>query len=149
MRTGKTKKTSKLARFSITMPEPLLQEFDKRVQSSGRNNRSEAFRKLMRRYIAEEQWRAAADSGREEREVYGTVTLVYDHHLPNLTRRLTGVQHDHGKVILCTTHVHVAHDTCLECIVMRGAPGDVQNFLEALGALRGIKSLEKVIVQGA
>lgn len=148
MRTKETKKAAKLARFSITMPEPLLQEFDQRIQSSGRSNRSEAFRKLMRRYIAEEQWRAAAGSGQEEGEVYGTATLVYDHHLPNLTRKLTGVQHDYGRVILCTTHVHVNHDTCLECIVMRGAPSDVQKFLGALGAIRGIKSLEKVIVQG-
>ena len=148
MRTKKTKKAPKLARFSITMPEPLLEEFDQHIQSSGRRNRSEAFRKLMRRYIAEEQWRAAADSGQKDGEVYGTATLVYDHHLPNLTRKLTGVQHDHGQVILCTTHVHVDHDTCLECIVMRGVPSEVQKFLEALKTIRGIKSLEKVIVQG-
>ncbi|MBR1672089.1 MAG: nickel-responsive transcriptional regulator NikR [Fretibacterium sp.] len=145
----KTKKAEKLARFSITMPDSLLQEFDRRARDGGKTNRSEAFRILMRRYIAEEQWRTAAEAGQKEGEVYGTVTLVYDHHLPNLTRKLTGAQHDHGEVILCTTHVHVDHDTCLECIVMRGTPAKVQNFLEALKGIRGIKSLERVIVQGA
>ena len=148
MKAKKSRKRETLARFSITMPEPLLQELDQRIQNSGRKNRSEAFRTLLRRYIAEEKWRAAAGSGQEGGEVYGTVTLVYDHHQPNLTRKLTGVQHDHGQVILCTTHVHVDHDTCLECIVMRGSPAEVQKFLEALKTIRGIKSLEKVIVQG-
>ncbi len=148
MKSSKNKKTAKLARFSVTMPEPLLHEFDQRLQSSGRNNRSDAFRKMMRRYIAEEQWRTDAGSAQEEGEVYGTVTLVYDHHLPNLTQKLNGVQHDHGDVILCATHVHVNHDTCLECIIMRGVPSKVREFLEALEAVRGIRSLEKVIVQG-
>ena len=144
----KETKRVRLARFSITIPEPLLEEFDRNLQESGKSNRSEAFRKLMRRHITEEQWQAAKDSGQEEGEVYGTVTLVYDHHLPDLTRKLTGVQHDHGEMILCATHVHINHDTCLECIVMKGMPSKLQEFIEALENLRGIKSLDKVIVQG-
>ncbi|MCR4818075.1 MAG: nickel-responsive transcriptional regulator NikR [Fretibacterium sp.] len=146
MRTKEIKEREKLARFSVTIPETLVHELDQRIQSSGRNNRSEAFRTLLRRYIADARWQEALDSGQEGGEVYGTVTLVYDHHLPNLTRRLTGVQHDHSGIILCTTHVHADHNTCLECVIMRGAPLEVKKFLEALKGIRGIRSLEKVIV---
>ncbi|MCR4818076.1 MAG: hypothetical protein K5841_03860 [Fretibacterium sp.] len=73
---------------------------------------------------------------------------------PLSARRLTGVQHDHSGIILCTTHVHADHNTCLECVIMRpaervsqrGAPLEVKKFLEALKGIRGIRSLGKVIV---
>ena len=135
--------TEKLVRFSVTMPGSLLEEFDRRTGGLGVENRSEAVRGLVRRYIAEERWKG------NEGEVYGVVTLVYDHHAPNLTRELTDAQHDHGDVILCATHVHVDHDTCLECIIMRGASSGIQKFIEALRRIRGIRSLDTVITTGA
>ena len=134
-----------LVRFSVTMPESLLAEFDRRISSMGKENRSEALRGLIRRYIAEERWKGEGDPG----EVYGTVTLVYDHHVTNLTRELTEVQHDHGDIILCSTHVHVDHDTCLECVITRGPSPKIQAFLQALGKIRGIKSRDTVITSGA
>ena len=81
------KMTDKLVRFSVAMPESLFSEFEQRVRRSGRKNRSEALRFLVRRYLAEERWRG------DEGEVYGTVTLVYDHHTSGLTRGLTEAQH--------------------------------------------------------
>ena len=129
----------KLVRFSVAMPEPLLLEFDRRLARRGNKNRSEALRGLVRRCIAEDRWDG------DDSAVYGTVTLVYDHHLPGLTRELTGAQHDHGAIILCSTHVHVTHDTCLECIILKGASSDIQKFIGVLRAIRGIKSLDTVI----
>ena len=137
------KMTDKLVRFSVTMPESLFSEFEQRVRRSGRKNRSEALRFLVRRYLAEERWRG------DEGEVYGTVTLVYNHHTPGLTGGLTETQHRHGDVILCSTHVHVDGDTCLECVLLRGGSTRIQSFIEALRRIRGIKSLESVITSGA
>ena len=135
--------TDKLVRFSVTMPESLFGEFERRVRRSGRKNRSEGLRFLVRLYLAEEKWRG------DEGEVYGTVTIVYDHHTPGLTRDLTEAQHCHGDVILCSTHIHVDCDTCLECVLLRGGSSRIQGFIEALGRIRGIKSLESVITSGA
>ena len=42
------KMTDKLVRFSVTMPESLFSEFEQRFRRSGRKNRSEALRFLMR-----------------------------------------------------------------------------------------------------
>ncbi len=136
---SKARHAGPLARFSVTMPESLLAEFDRQTGAAGKENRSEALRGLVRRYIAEGRWRSG------EGEVYGTATLVYDHHLPNLTRELTELQHDHGDVILCSTHVHVSHETCLECVIMKGRSLEIQKFIKALGRLRGIKSLDTVV----
>jgi CopG family nickel-responsive transcriptional regulator len=52
--------------------------------------------------------------------VVATLTMVYDHHLPNLSQKLTETQHHaHGKV-LAATHVHLDDDYCLEGIIMKG-----------------------------
>lgn len=125
----------KLVRFSVTVPEDLLAEFEAGYYSENRVNRSEAVRNLMRGYISGERWKS--NNG----EIYATITIVYDHHLPELTRKLTAAQHDNGEVILCSTHVHISHATCLECIITKGFSKDIQKFTDSLRKIRGIKSL--------
>ena len=132
----------KLARFGVTVPEDILEEFDERLKQSGRENRSDVIRQLMRSCITEERWQE------EDGQVYGTVTLMYDHHSSSISKDLTSVQHDHGGVIVCTTHVHVTHDTYLECIVLRGDASDIKAFVATLGKIKGIKSVETVIASG-
>ena len=124
-----------LIRFSITVPEDLLHEFEAQYYAKNRDNRSEAIRSLMRGYVSGERWRCS------EGQVCATVTIVYDHHLPELTRNLTAVQHDFGEVIICSTHVHLSHESCLECVITKGNSRDIQKFIEALRKIRGIKSL--------
>lgn len=131
-----------LVRASVAVPEDLLTEFDRHVGDEGRENRSEAVRSLMRRHIAEERWRG-------EGEVYGTVTLVYDHHVPDLAQKLIDAQHDHGEVVLCSAHAHVAHDLCIECVIVSGAASKIQDLCDALRGIRGLESVETAISSGA
>ncbi|MBQ7221490.1 MAG: nickel-responsive transcriptional regulator NikR [Synergistaceae bacterium] len=127
--------SDELVRFSITIPEKLLAEFEASYYAENRPNRSEAVRNLMRGYISRERWRCSGG------EVCATVTIVYDHHLPEVTRSLTAAQHDFGHVIICSTHVHLNHETCLECVITKGLSRDIQAFIDALRKIRGIKSL--------
>lgn len=126
---------TKLIRFSITVPEDLLAEFEGSYYAEHRPNRSESVRNLMREYISGERWRCS------DGEICATITIVYDHHLPELTRKLTAAQHDSGHVIICATHVHLNHHTCLECVITKGNSQDIQKLIEALRKIRGIKSL--------
>ncbi len=132
----------KLVRFGVTVPKDIVEEFDRRLEQAGRHNRSDVLRQLMRGYITEERWRE------EEGEVFGTVTLMYDHHAAFSSKDLAAAQHDHGDVIVCTTHVHVTHETCLECIVLRGSSAGIRAFVNALSQIRGIKSMDTVITSG-
>lgn len=124
-----------LIRFSITVPEELLSEFETEYYAANRENRSEAVRSLMREYLSRERWRCS------EGEICATVTIVYDHHLPEVTRSLTSAQHDSGDVIICSTHVHLSHHTCLECVITKGNSQEIQKFVDSLRKIRGIKSL--------
>jgi CopG family nickel-responsive transcriptional regulator len=132
----------KLVRFGVTVPEDLLKEFDQRLEQSGKDNRSDVIRQLMRSYITEERWQE------EDGQVYGTITLMYDHHSSCISKDLTSIQHDHGEYIVCTTHVHVDHDICLECIVLKGSASRIRSFIQALGKIKGLKSIDTVVTSG-
>ena len=127
--------TNKLVRFSVTVPENLLSEFEESYHP--RINRSDAVRNLMREYISRESFLKKS----ETREIFATITITYDHHIPELTGKLTAAQHDSGDIIICSTHVHINHETCLECVITKGLSDDIKKFIEALKNIRGIKSL--------
>jgi len=69
----------------------------------------------------------------------GTLTLMYDHHVPNLAGKLTEVQHAAGAMILAATHVHLDHHYCLEVIIMKGRGKELQAVADGMLALRGVE----------
>ena len=62
-----------------------------------------------------------------------------------MTARLTGLQHDFGGIIVCTTHVHADHDHCLETVIVRGDVESVKAFIASLRALKAVSSVNPVI----
>lgn len=69
---------SEIQRFGVSIPNDLLERFDRLLVKKGYQNRSEALRDLVRDYLVNEE------AQKEKGEVLGTVTLVYDHHVTNL-----------------------------------------------------------------
>ncbi|HVW11380.1 MAG TPA: nickel-responsive transcriptional regulator NikR [Bryobacteraceae bacterium] len=124
---------TKLARAGIALPEGLLKEFDKLIARRDYANRSEAVRDLIRNELVTET-ASAPDA-----EVFGTVTLIYDHHVRLLPERLTDLQHRHFTAIISTTHVHLDHDNCLEVILVRGKSSQVSSLANKLIATKGVK----------
>jgi CopG family nickel-responsive transcriptional regulator len=128
-----------LVRFGVAVPSSLLDEFDSFIERKGMPNRSEALRQLIRERLSREMWITG------DGIVYGTVTMMYDHHGKDTAGALTSLQHEYGESIICTTHVHVDHHHCLECIVLKGDVGQIRRFVEALASLKGVKSLDPSI----
>jgi len=65
--------------------------------------------------------------------------MIYDHHRPNLSNKLTEIQHhSHGNV-LAATHVHLDADNCLEVVIMKGRSGEVKHLADHMLAMRGVK----------
>lgn len=124
---------SDLERFGVSMPAELLAQFDRAIKDAGYANRSEAMRDLIRRYLISRRWEAPAG------EVVGTITLIYDHHVPGLTGRLTQMQHDAQATVICTTHVHLDHHNCAEVIVVRGEAEEVRRLADHMISTRGVK----------
>jgi len=122
-----------LARIGVAIDETLLKKFDKLIAKRGYTNRSEAFRDLIRNELVQEVWETS------DVEMFGTVTLIYDHHARMLTDKLTELQHRHHTSILSSMHVHLDHDNCLEVILVRGKAAVVQKLANALIATKGVR----------
>jgi len=123
----------RIVRFGVSIEDGLLKRFDERIDRRHYTNRSEAIRDLIRRDLVEEEW--------DERggEVIGAVTLVYDHHVRNLTERLNDFQHKHADEIVVSSHVHLDHHNCLEVIVVRGSGERVRDLANHFRSVRGVK----------
>lgn len=123
---------SKLVRFSVSIDEELLRRFDLKIEGDGYPTRSKAVADLVRDSLVEREWK-------EGGEVAAAIIIVFDHHKRDLTNRLTSIQHDHYEIIISSQHIHLDHHNCLEMIVVRGRPSDVEELANRLKATKGVK----------
>lgn len=123
----------KIIRFGISLDENLLASFDRHIEAKGYVNRSEAIRDLIRSSLVEERW----DAGNAE--MVGTVTLVYNHHVRDLSDRLTERQHAHHDRVISALHVHLDAHNCLEVLVVRGPAAEVKRIADELIGVKGVK----------
>ena len=128
-----SKTSAGLSRIGVAIPKDLLEQFDRSISQKGYATRSEAFRDLIRDGLIREQ------AALPQQEVVGTLTLVYDHHVRQLSDRLTAMQHQHHHRIVSTLHVHLDHHNCLEVLVLRGKSADVERIADMLIAAKGIR----------
>lgn len=131
---------SRLVRFGVAIEDDLLRQLDAFVRARG-GTRSEMFRDLARSAVAQAQLETDV-------EAVATLTIVYDHHVRDLTEKLTEVQHDLGDLVRSTLHVHLSHDYCLEVLVLRGRAGELKAIGERICATRGVKHGDITIVPG-
>jgi CopG family transcriptional regulator, nickel-responsive regulator len=122
-----------LIRTGIAIDADLLTRFDRFIAKQGYENRSEAFRDLIRDRLV------GAAVQAPEAQVVGTITLIYDHHSRLLPEKLMNLQHDHHDVIIATTHAHLDHDTCLEVLVVKGHAKQVQELADLLIGAKGVR----------
>lgn len=123
---------NKLVRFGVSLDHHLLDEFDRLIRRRKYTNRSEALRDLIRDHLVEQEWD-------EDKETVGTITFVYDHHVRDLTRKLTDLQHRFQKLILSAMHVHLDRDHCLEVLVVKGKGSEIKTVSDALVSIKGVK----------
>lgn len=123
----------KTVRFGVSLDEDLLSRFDALCRQRGCPSRSEALRDVIRDVLVQDSLQA------DETEAAGVLTLLYDHHLPDLSRKLTSRQHDHHDAIVATLHVHLDHHHCLEALVLRGPAGDLKALADQLRSIRGVR----------
>ncbi len=130
---------SEIVRFSVSLEDDLLEQFDRYCQQQQFATRSEAIRQLLRDTLTKHAWMG------DSQNAAGTLTLVYDHHRPQLRDHLTKLQHDHTDLVVSTLHAHLTHDLCLEVIVLRGPSAKLQQIAAQLRGLKGIFKGELVM----
>jgi len=122
--------SEELARFGVAMERSLLEALDAVVEVRG-VTRSEVLRDLVRAEVVRSRVQRGVAA-------VATLTLVYDHHVRELTERLTEFQHRLGDQVRATLHIHLDADRCLEVIVLKGRSDELQSVAERLLATRGV-----------
>ncbi len=126
---------SELIRLSLSIEKSLFRQLEKLVSQTGYSNRSEFIRDMIRDRLVEKKWKA-------NHVVVGTITLIYNHNVRNLSGKLTSVQHHHHNEILATTHVHLTEDICAEMILVKGKAEKVRHIADSLRQQKGVLHAE-------
>jgi len=121
-----------LVRFGVSLEKELLTKFDKHIKNNNYPTRSKAIGDLIRENLIKKEWI-------EGKEVVGAITLVYNHHKRELVNRLTGVQHDFHQVIISSQHIHLDEDNCVEIVVVKGKPKEIEKLAYRLKSTKGVK----------
>jgi len=122
----------KLVRFGVSLDHHLLDDFDRLITRKNYTNRSEALRDLIRDNLVGQEWD-------ENKETVGTVTFVYNHHVRDLTDKLTEIQHRYHRLVLSGMHVHLDLDHCLEVLVVKGKGSEIRKVADILIGTKGVK----------
>jgi CopG family nickel-responsive transcriptional regulator len=121
-------------RFTVSLDEELLAQFDDYIHRRGYVNRSEAVRDILRDKLEAERLT-------EERSgsCVASLSYIYNHHERELARRLTEASHAHHDLTLSTMHVHLDHENCMEVAILQGPIEKVRRFADAINAETGVR----------
>jgi CopG family nickel-responsive transcriptional regulator len=126
-----------LARIGVSLPENLLEKFDEIITKRGYSSRSEGIRDAIRGYIRYYAWMSEVEGER-----VGTISLVYDHNQRGLVNSLLDIEHEFGRIIRSSIHMHINHDMCMEVLMVRGEGREVKAVTEKIMTLRGVKHVK-------
>lgn len=121
-----------IVRFGVSLDGGLLRRFDDFLDTEGYASRSQALAALIRKEFVSKEFAAGG-------QVIGAITLVYDHHKGEVVNKLLDIQHEHGKMIITSQHVHLDHNNCLEIVSVKGSGRKVKALADALKSVKGVK----------
>ncbi len=121
------------------MSRDLLDKFDAFIKRRGYVSRSEAIRMLIRDALIEDT--ISTDPGSE---VFGTITMIYDHEVKGITEKITHVQHAYHGEIRSAVHVHVDRRNCLEVVIFHGKAKKMRKLVDELSGIKGVKNVKFV-----
>jgi len=123
-----------MRRLTISVDNELADTFDRLVAEKGYENRSEAFRDLLRGELDKKRLQVG-----DAKYCVGVLSYVYNHHERELPRRLITMQHEHHDVTVATLHAHLDHDNCIESVILKGPTASVVAFAQAVIAEKGVR----------
>lgn len=122
-----------MKRLTMSLDDELADAFEALVHERGYENRSEAFRDLLRQDLGNARL-AETPAG----PCIATLSYVYNHHQRQLAARLNDLQHDHHELTVSTMHAHLDHDHCIETVILRGRSDEVRAFAQTVISQPGV-----------
>jgi CopG family nickel-responsive transcriptional regulator len=133
--------SEKVTRISLTLPEKLLNEFDRSLEAQRYVSRSEAIRDALRDFLTSYKWRKGLRG-----EQTGAILIVYEHDVHGLTEKIIDIEHRNSDIVNAVQHLHLDAKNCLEVLIVKGSAGKIRRLIDHLGSLRGVKQTKLVVI---
>ncbi|MDW7726452.1 MAG: nickel-responsive transcriptional regulator NikR [Candidatus Methanoperedens sp.] len=131
-----------MSRIGVSLPENLLEKFDKIITKRGYSSRSEGVRDAIRGYIRFYDW-----MGEVQGERIGILSMTYEHSRRGLVSSLLDVEHEFATITRSTVHVHISNDECMEVLILQGDGKEVKAVAERIMALKGVKNVKLTTIK--
>lgn len=126
-----------VTRFSVSLPQHLVVEFDEAWKNMRYENRSKAVHDAIRSFISEFEWMRKAKG-----QITGAVLILYYLKKRSLLEEITKAQHQFKDVISSTLHVHLEDDKCLEIVAVEGSAQEIKSLVQILMTKKGVKQVK-------
>lgn len=131
---SKNKIQSSIIRFSVSLPESLLHDFDNLVSTQNYASRSEYTRDLLRNQITESKWNSESN----DNEVLGTITMLYDCTTTNMLNTIAEIQRESNMNILTSNHVDINERLRFEMMMLSGKVSELKTLHKKLSGVKNI-----------
>ena len=125
-----------MAVVSASLPDSLVAEMDAAIASGAYKGRSEFLRAAIRDHLQARHPPAGE-------HVHGSVTVVYPH---GHEARISEVRHAFHDVVLSLMHTHCEEESCMDVLIVGGAPRRLADLQATLERMREVKRSRLVIM---
>lgn len=129
----------RLCRISLSLPEKLVNDFDRMVVDRDYDSRSQAFVDMIHKQL-NARFEAAG-----EQVMAGTINVVYDHSVPNLQKHLAELQYTHIDEVISTLNVNLTHDKTMSVVLVQGPANTLRKIANKMISLRGVLTGEMML----
>jgi CopG family nickel-responsive transcriptional regulator len=123
-----------VSRISISLPEHLLVDLDRMVETRGFETRSQAVNDMLHKFLLEHK----SDQGDDV--MVGIVALFYNNAVPGLQKQLADLQFRYIDEVISSLHVHLLHNQTMEVILLQGPARKLQLIADEMTSRRGVIS---------
>jgi CopG family transcriptional regulator, nickel-responsive regulator len=123
-----------VSRISISLPEHLLADLDRMVETRGFETRSQAVNDMLHKFLLEHK----SDQGDDI--MVGIVALFYNNAVPGLQKQLADLQFRYIDEVISSLHVHLLHNQTMEVILLQGPARKLQLIADKMTSRRGVIS---------
>ncbi len=125
-----------MAILSTSLPDDLVKEMDGAIAGGGYKGRSEFVRAAVRDHLLSRPKVTG-------KHVHGSITILYPH---DKEAKVSDVRHAFHDVVLSLMHTHCEAETCMDVLIVGGAPDRVQGLADTLQRMRDIKRTRLVVM---
>jgi CopG family nickel-responsive transcriptional regulator len=122
--------------LSASLPDDLVADMDAAISGGSYKGRSEFVRAAVRDRLTTSHPPAG-------RHVHGSITVLYPH---EREARISEVRHAFHDVVLSLMHTHCEPETCMDVLLVGGAPERVQALASTLERMRDVRRSRLVVM---